>query len=107
MIDPLADVRRFAIDADAPGNNPFLNLTARAMTGIGKRLVQLGRINEDLAIAPSALTNLAGRVRRTSRSAAGADCLRCSSAGLACRRPERTTLASCRRAGRGLARALG
>jgi hypothetical protein len=31
----------FAVDLDAPGGDPFLDLAARAETGIGERLLQL------------------------------------------------------------------
>ncbi len=41
--DALADMRRLAIDTDATGQNPFLQLTPRTVAGIGQRLVQLGR----------------------------------------------------------------
>jgi len=45
-------VRRQAIDADTPGNDPFFQFAPRTVTGIGQRLVQLGWINEDRFLAP-------------------------------------------------------
>jgi hypothetical protein len=45
--DALPDVRRLAIDADAPGDDPFFDFAPRTVARIGERLVQLGRIDED------------------------------------------------------------
>jgi hypothetical protein len=59
--DALTDVRRLAIDADAPGNDPFLEFAPRTIAGIGQRLVQFGRIDEDGVIAMPGV----GRQRRT------------------------------------------
>ena len=49
--DALADVRRQTVDADTPGDDPFIEFAPRTEAGIGQRLVQRGRINEDGVVA--------------------------------------------------------
>jgi len=95
--DALADVGRQAIDADAAGDDPFLEFAARTEAGIGQGLVQLGRVDEDGFVAAPGVGRQRGaaadagrfglRARRTLRRTEGASLARRSVLRALARRP--------------------